>query len=126
MKTITERQTTYELKKEWKDFTRSEREILTEKNVLDSISEFVDYEEDTEFNIHKEDNSYKTTFTRKDFIAQNEKLNLNFFMLTRKVKQLNVFEELVNTGKDISYNDKGEEKTRKEIIVKYRVVEIIY
>ena len=126
MKTITERKTSYELKKEWYDYTRSEREILTEKNVLDIISEYVDYEEDTYFRIHKEDNSTDTKFSRKDFIAQNEKLNLNFFMLTRKVKQLNVCEELTNTGKDIAYNDKGEEKTRKEIIVKHRFVEIIY
>ena len=126
MKTITERKTSYELKKEWYDYTRSEREILTEKNVLDIISEYVDYDENTYFRIHKEDNTIDTKFTRKDFIAQNEKLNLNFFMLTRKVKQLNVCEELINTGKDISYNDKGEEKTRKEIIVKHRFVEIIY
>ena len=126
MLVFTERNTTYELKNTWVDYSRTEREILTEKKVLDCISDYLDYDEDTTYQVMKENGEELEEFTRIDFKNQSEKLNIKFFTLTRVVKKLTIIENLINTGKDIAYQENGKEKTRKEIIVKNRLVRIEY
>ena len=126
MLVFTERQTTYAIKESWKDYSRTEREILTEKSVLDCIADYLDYDEDTIYCVKKLNEEEKEEFSRIDFKNQSENLNIKFFTLTRKVRQLTIIENLVNTGKDISYTENGKEKTRKEVIVKNRLVVIEY
>ena len=134
MLSITEKTTNYEIKNNWKDYSKEIRENIVKKSVLDILTYYVDLDEVCEFIISKENNEDKIEFTKTDFISQNENAKkLNLFIAGRQVKELYINEEYMNTGKDIVYKTVKDEKTgkdieitKKQVILKHRLVVIKY
>lgn len=93
------------------------RELSTEKTILDCISEFCNYDEDTIYKIYSGE-ELRHEFSNNDFRSATEKMTLGLFEAQKKVVNVEIQENIFQT---IPSEDKKIEK-----LIKSRLVIIYY
>lgn len=102
----------------------SPRELATEKSVCDVVKDYLELNERIEFTLIDSKNNNEKKFTLEDF--QKEEDNLTRREFISNVKELKIIRCVVNTGKEIAYQDEdGKQKTRIEKLPKYTAITMI-
>ena len=100
------------------------RELQAEKTVCDVISDYLDLNERIEFVLINSSKNEEKKFTLEDFNAEKDGLTRKEFI--SKVNELIIQNCVVNTGREIAYQDKdGNSKTRVEKLPKYTFVKMV-
>lgn len=96
----------------------SPRELATEKSVCDIVSDYTELSERVNFKLVNSSKNETKEFTLEDFNNENDGLTRKEFI--SKVLELTIERCLVNTGRELAYqDDNGAEKTRIEKLPKY-------
>ena len=131
MKQITEKYTSYAMKNTWGDYVKNVRELTVKKSVGEIINDYIDFAENTEFCVVNSSNENEKTFSKDDYLAEND--GLSRVEIFKEIKELHILENYVATGKYlISYKPDKENPEKRvevktaEMIIKDRFVKIIY
>ena len=100
------------------------REMATEKSVCDIVSDYVELDERIEFTLVNTATNEEKNFTIEDFNNEKDELTRKEFI--SKVNELEIINCVVNTGREIAYQDKdGNQKTRIEKLPKFTKIRMV-